>query len=198
MSTNTTNMAMGKAVDGDNAKTYLETTLGAALDKIDAHDHSGTTKGLTTLTGLTSVVIASGGLTVTAGGITSNGDNQIFKAVTTTTATLLVRPFDDLNTATSVLAVTNTAGSSNVWAVTKAGSVTQAQSLTVTAGGLTVTAGGLILGGTTPSAAAGQVAFSGQVHATASAGGGTLPATPAAFLLINVAGTVCKIPYYLA
>jgi len=46
MSTNTTNAAYGKAVDGDNAKTYLETTLGAALDKIDAHDHSGTTKNL--------------------------------------------------------------------------------------------------------------------------------------------------------
>ncbi len=46
MSTNTTTMAMGKAVDADNAKVYLETTLGAALDKVDASDHSGGVKGI--------------------------------------------------------------------------------------------------------------------------------------------------------
>src|SRR5947207_1674035 len=46
MSTPTTNMALLKAVDGDNSKTYLETSLGGSLDTIDAHDHSTTAKGL--------------------------------------------------------------------------------------------------------------------------------------------------------
>lgn len=33
-------MGLGKAQDSDNARTYLVTTLGAALDTIDVHDHS--------------------------------------------------------------------------------------------------------------------------------------------------------------
>ncbi len=75
MSTNTTNMAMGKSVDGDNARTYLETTLGAALDTIDAHVHGGTTSGLKIPTGSISAVAfttftptmtQSGGLTLSA------------------------------------------------------------------------------------------------------------------------------------
>ena len=39
-------MSLGKAVDADNAKTYLETTLGAALDILDIHTHNGSTLGL--------------------------------------------------------------------------------------------------------------------------------------------------------
>src|SRR5256885_1083639 len=32
-------MSLGKAQDADNARTYLTTTLGAALDTLDAHTH---------------------------------------------------------------------------------------------------------------------------------------------------------------
>lgn len=72
MSTGTTNAGYGKAVDGDNAKTYLETTLGSALDKLDVHAHgtdatglavtrvaSGTTFATPTLTGTVTVSAAT-------------------------------------------------------------------------------------------------------------------------------------------
>src|SRR5216683_1472594 len=61
MSTPTTNMAMGKGVDTDNARTYIETTLGAALDTLDGHDHSVTAKGLPpTRIAATTTIPASG------------------------------------------------------------------------------------------------------------------------------------------
>lgn len=60
MSTNTTNMSMGKAVDGDNSRTYIETTLGAALDKLDAHAHGTDATGLAVTRGSTMTV--TGGL----------------------------------------------------------------------------------------------------------------------------------------
>jgi hypothetical protein len=39
-------MGLAKAGDGDNAKTYLATNLGASLDTLDTHDHSTNAKGL--------------------------------------------------------------------------------------------------------------------------------------------------------
>lgn len=63
MTTLTTNMALAKAADGDNSKVYLETNLGAALDTLDAHDHSlaNGSKGKPINT------IPSGGLVITGG-----------------------------------------------------------------------------------------------------------------------------------
>lgn len=40
MSIATSLMSLGKAQDADNARTYLVTTLAAALDTLDAHDHA--------------------------------------------------------------------------------------------------------------------------------------------------------------
>ncbi len=78
---------MGKAVDGDNARTYLETTLGSALDKLDAHDHSGTTKGLAVFAG--PLTITANGLTVMAGNVGIGGSvaANVGLAVTGTTVT---------------------------------------------------------------------------------------------------------------
>lgn len=49
-----------------------------------------------------------------------------------------------------------------------------------------------------PTVAAGQVGFGGTVSGTATAGSATLPTNPVGFLIINVAGTISKIPYYAA
>lgn len=46
MSIATPNMGLTKAVDADNARTYLETDLGASLDTLDAHDHATNAHGL--------------------------------------------------------------------------------------------------------------------------------------------------------
>jgi hypothetical protein len=48
-----------------------------------------------------------------------------------------------------------------------------------------------------PTVAAGQIGFGGTTAATATAGAGAaLPATVQAYVVINVAGTNFKIPYY--
>ncbi len=90
MSTPTTNMALGKGVDTDNAKTYLETTLGAALDTLDAHDHSTNAKGLPVQRGV-NLVVASGGLQVTLGnvgvGVPASASVGVLSSGTLTTAT---------------------------------------------------------------------------------------------------------------
>lgn len=67
-------------------------------------------------------------------------------------------------------------------------------------GGRTELDGDLVLGGGAPAVVtAGKVALGAAVSATASAGSGqATPATVSGFLLINVAGTVQKVPYYPA
>jgi len=56
--------------------------------------------------------------------------------------------------------------------------------------------GGLVLFQAAPTVAAGQVAFGATTATTATAGAQTLPANPAGFLIVNIAGTQMKIPYY--
>lgn len=74
---------MGKAVDGDNARTYLETTLAAALDKLDAHDHHNAANALPVNT------IPSGNLTITAGtlGVNTAASSSIGITATFTSLT---------------------------------------------------------------------------------------------------------------
>jgi hypothetical protein len=56
---------------------------------------------------------------------------------------------------------------------------------------------GIILQGAIPTAGAGQIAFGAGTSGTATAGSsGSLPATPAGYLIFNNQGTQCKIPYY--
>jgi hypothetical protein len=54
----------------------------------------------------------------------------------------------------------------------------------------------VILGAAAPTVAAGQVGLGATTATTATGGAQTLPGNPAGFLIINVAGTVQKIPYY--
>jgi len=73
--------------------------------------------------------------------------------------------------------------------------------LTINSGGSlaptgTFIAGGTILGSSAPTAQAGQVGLGSGTATTATAGAQTLPANPAGFLIVNIAGTVQKIPYY--
>lgn len=63
MSTPTANMALLKAVDGDQAKTYLETDLASSLTTLDTHDHSATAKGLPVVLRATTAVVGGGTLT---------------------------------------------------------------------------------------------------------------------------------------
>ncbi|MGH9685297.1 MAG: DUF2793 domain-containing protein [Candidatus Acidiferrales bacterium] len=58
--------------------------------------------------------------------------------------------------------------------------------------------GGLVLMQAAPAVAAGQVSYGATTAATATAGAQILPANPTGFLIINVAGTAQKIPYYNA
>jgi hypothetical protein len=60
----------------------------------------------------------------------------------------------------------------------------------------TVTEPVAVLTGATPTVAAGQLGLGATTAATATAGAGTLPATPVGFIVVNVAGTIGKIPYY--
>jgi hypothetical protein len=60
----------------------------------------------------------------------------------------------------------------------------------------TLKCGNEIVSTATPTVAAGQVGFGNSTAGTATAGAGTLPANPDGFLIINVAGTTKKIPYY--
>jgi hypothetical protein len=53
-----------------------------------------------------------------------------------------------------------------------------------------------VLTGATPTVAAGQLGLGSTTAATATGGAGTLPAAPVAFIVVNVAGTVGKVPYY--
>jgi hypothetical protein len=62
----------------------------------------------------------------------------------------------------------------------------------------TVTEPNAVLTGATPAVAAGQLGLGASTAATATAGAGTLPATPVGFLVFNLAGTVVKVPYYAA
>jgi hypothetical protein len=62
----------------------------------------------------------------------------------------------------------------------------------------TVTEPVAVLTAATPTVAAGQLGLGSTTAATASAGAGTLPAAPVNFLVVNVAGTVGKIPLYAA
>jgi hypothetical protein len=57
--------------------------------------------------------------------------------------------------------------------------------------------GTLVLTAAAPTVAAAQVGIGGTTAATATAGaGGALPATVQAYLVINVAGTQFKVPYF--
>jgi hypothetical protein len=47
-----------------------------------------------------------------------------------------------------------------------------------------------------PTVSASQIGLGGTVAATATAGGGSLPATPQNFWVVNIAGTTYKIPLY--
>lgn len=76
--------------------------------------------------------------------------------------------------------------------------------LTVNAGGTyssvseTAGCGSLILSGAAPTVPASTVGLGNGTAATASAGAGSLPAAPDSFLIVNVGGTVKKIPLYLS
>jgi hypothetical protein len=59
-----------------------------------------------------------------------------------------------------------------------------------------LTLGDIVLTVAAPTVAAAQVGFGGTVSATASVGGITPPATVAGYLIVNVAGTQVKVPYY--
>jgi hypothetical protein len=69
-----------------------------------------------------------------------------------------------------------------------------------TAGGITgqLTLGSAVMTAAAPTVAASQVGFGGTVAATANTTGGglTLPLLAAGYLVINVAGTQYKVPYY--
>jgi hypothetical protein len=52
--------------------------------------------------------------------------------------------------------------------------------------------------GSPPSPGANGLSLSGLTAASASAGSATLPAAPVGFLVINLGGTLCKLPYYAA
>jgi hypothetical protein len=60
----------------------------------------------------------------------------------------------------------------------------------------TVTEPVAVLTGATPAVSVGQLGLGMTTSATATGGAGTLPAAPVAFIVINVAGTTGKIPYY--
>lgn len=60
----------------------------------------------------------------------------------------------------------------------------------------TVTEPVLVLTGATPTVASGQVGLGVTTAATATAGAGTLPIAPVNFWVVNLGGTVVKIPYY--
>ena len=49
-----------------------------------------------------------------------------------------------------------------------------------------------------PTVAANQIGYGATVAGTASAGAATLPANPVGFIVVNIAGTPFKIPYYAA
>lgn len=73
--------------------------------------------------------------------------------------------------------------------------------LTINSGGSlaptgTFIMGNSILGAAAPTVQAGQVGLGSTVAATATAGAATLPANPTGFLIVNIAGTAQKIPYY--
>lgn len=167
MSTNTTNMSMGKAVDGDNARTYIETTLGAALDKIDAHDHSGTTHGLASFSA--SLTVATG-LTITAGSVTLPGTNSGIDFSGNSSNAAWIGPVG------TTLFRNNANNASNLQ-LTDAGLLTVRTGVTVSGGGIDVT-GGAIFRNTNVQMAAGLPAravgdlyviinASGQLHTSA-------------------------------
>lgn len=57
-------------------------------------------------------------------------------------------------------------------------------------------AGGVVLGAAAPTVPAGEVGLGNGTATSATAGAQTLPANPAGFLIVNIGGTVQKIPYY--
>jgi TRAP-type C4-dicarboxylate transport system permease large subunit len=59
-----------------------------------------------------------------------------------------------------------------------------------------VTHGSSVLTSAAPTVAVSQVGFGGTVSATASVGGIVPPVTVAGYLIVNVAGTQVKVPYY--
>lgn len=54
------------------------------------------------------------------------------------------------------------------------------------------------LSAATPTVPAGQLGIGITTAATATAGGGALPAAPTGFLVMNLGGAVIKVPYYNA
>ncbi len=211
MSTPTTNMAMGKAADGDNAKTYLETTLASALDKIDAHDHSGTTHGLNNFTG---------GLQISAGNV-GIGVAQATSALLALQGALstagqygiLVTPTFAPSGATSMYGVNINASSVAQAASAKYGLYVDNQTganganygiYVVGASGATISFGafinsGLVVGTGGNAAASGGAGYlsigNGSTNG-ATAGGNSLPANPTGFLSWNLNGSIIKVPYY--
>jgi hypothetical protein len=57
---------------------------------------------------------------------------------------------------------------------------------------------GLQVGGSAPTAAAGTLGIGATTAASASSGSETLPGNPLGFLVLNLAGTTIKVPYYAA
>lgn len=62
--------------------------------------------------------------------------------------------------------------------------------------GSSPTFGAVIATAVAPTVAANQVGYGATVSATATAGAATLPTNPVGFLIINIAGTAVKVPYY--
>jgi hypothetical protein len=60
----------------------------------------------------------------------------------------------------------------------------------------TVTEPAVVLTGAIPTVGAAQLGLGATTAATATAGAATLPAAPVGFIVVNVAGTIGKIPYY--
>ncbi len=118
MSTPTTNFALGKGVDADNAEVYLTVTLAAALDTIDTN--------LRTVTG--GFTVTTGGLTVTAGtvGIGAAAATQIGLYVTGAILSGATAQYG-----VDVTATGSSAGTSEITGVNSI-PVTQATSFTVT------------------------------------------------------------------
>src|SRR6266498_3465974 len=78
MTTPTSNMGLLQAVDGDNSRSYLETSLATSLTTVDTHDHSLANNSKGKLIN----VIPSGGLQVTTGNVAIGGAPAPTQALT--------------------------------------------------------------------------------------------------------------------
>lgn len=95
--------------------------------------------------------------------------------------------------------LTRSLGASGTRWTTIFGQALDLSGATIDSGGKETLNGGLVINNiAAPSAAANQVAFGSTTASTVGAAGGAsaLPATPSGYLIINVAGTNFKLPYY--